>query len=163
MTTLSPAEQKVLAEVRTNGWHVINVMPEESSPGWAFSIGFFETLRQPEILIFGLRDSTMVQLINRVAEDMKDGARYTDGLRDDGLIQGYECRFKAVDPVWYVKTVGLGLWFYGEKEFPLLQLYWPDRNGHFPWDKRCEASVRALQPRLHLSDPEEAGAAWLID
>ncbi len=163
MTTLSPAEQKVLADVRAHGWHVINVMPEKTSPGWAFSIGLFETLHRPEILIFGLRDSTMLQLINQVAENMKEGKKYADGLLDDTLLQGYGCQFKAVDPVWYAETVGLGLWFYGEKEFPLLQLYWPDRNGRFPWDRRCEASVRALQPRLHLSDADEAGAAWLVD
>ncbi|HWS70476.1 MAG TPA: DUF4262 domain-containing protein [Thermoanaerobaculia bacterium] len=160
---LSPAEQKVLRDIRTNGWHVITVGAEDDSPGWAFSIGLFETYKQPEILLFGLRSQTMHQLINQIAEQMQEGTKYADGFRDDSLLEGYGCQFKQVAERWYPETVGFARWFYGETEFPLLQLYWPDKNGRFPWDRRCDAGVRALQPRLHLEDAAEAGAEWLVE
>ena len=162
-TGLSAAEQKILSDIRSEGWHVINVMPEAGSPGWAFSIGLFEKFGQPEILIFGLREPTMKQLINQVAENMGEGSEYADGYRDESLLEGYGCAFKKVEKVWLAETAGLGLWYYGEREFPMLQLYWPDRNGRFPWDKRCDPAIRQLQPRLHLADPAEAGAQWLLE
>src|SRR5258708_1150383 len=96
MTTLSPAEQKVLADVRAHGWHVINVMPEKTSPGWAFSIGLFETLHRPEILIFGLRDSTMLPLFNQAAESMKEGKKYADGCLNHTLLPPSPCQLTPV-------------------------------------------------------------------
>jgi len=91
-----------------------------------------------------------------------DGADGGDGLEDEELLQGYTCVFKSVREIWYDVTVKHARWFYGGSNFPLLQLYWPDRNGKFPWDPKCQPEVRALQPMLHVADIEASGAAWLL-
>jgi hypothetical protein len=160
---LSPTEQKILNDVDNNGLHVAKVTPEKkSSPAWAYSIGIHRTLQQPEIILFGLRGETMQQLINNAVEQMHSGVVYSDGSEDDELLQGYTCVFKTVREIWYDVTVPHARWFYGGSAFPLLQLYWPDRNGKFPWDPKCQPEVKALQPRLHVADIEASGAAWLL-
>jgi hypothetical protein len=38
--------------------------------------------------------------------------------------------------------------FHGHAAFPLWQLVWPDKQGHFPDDPRCDAGIRAGQALL---------------
>lgn len=159
---LSATEQKILTDVDQHGFHIERMAAQNGQPGWAYSIGIHKTVQQPEIIVFGLRPDTMQLLINNTAERMNDGVTYADGTEDDELLQGYTCMFKSVREIWYDVTVGRASWFYGGSSFPLLQLYWPDRNGKFPWDPKCQPEVRALQPRLHVADIEASGAAWLL-
>jgi Domain of unknown function (DUF4262) len=160
---LSATEQQILADVDTEGIHIEIVKPEKKgSPAWAYSIGLQKTMQQPDIIIFGLRPVTMQQLIGNAAERMREGVAYDDGLEDEELLQGYTCVFKSVREIWYDVTVKHARWFYGGSNFPLLQLYWPDRNGKFPWDPKCQPEVRSLQPLLHVADIEASGAAWLL-
>ena len=158
----STIEQQILADVDADGLHIEKVIPEKKAPPWAYSIGIHKTMQQPDIIVFGLRPATMEQLIENVVERMRDGVTYTDSVEDDELLQGYTCAFKSVREIWYDVTVRHARWFYGGSSFPLLQLYWPDRNGKFPWDPKCQPEVRALQPRLHVADIEASGAAWLL-
>src|SRR6185369_10283594 len=155
---LSATEQRILANVDNDGLHVEKVVaPKKGSPGWAYSIGLHKTMQQPDVIIFGLRPETMEQLIENTAERMREGVVYADGTQDEELLQGYTCVFKSVREIWYDVTVKHARWFYGGSAFPLLQLYWPDRNGKFPWDPKCQPEVRALQPRLHVADIEASG------
>ncbi|HJW93505.1 MAG TPA: DUF4262 domain-containing protein [Thermoanaerobaculia bacterium] len=159
----SNIEQQILADVDADGLHIEKVVHEKrSTPGWAYSIGLHKTMQQPDIIVFGLRPATMEQLIENTVQRMREGIVYADSLEDDELLQGYTCVFKTVREIWYDVTVKHARWFYGGANFPLLQLYWPDRNGKFPWDPKCQPEVRALQPRLHVADIEASGAAWLL-
>ena len=160
---LSATEQRILADVDNDGLHIEKVSPDKkSSPNWAYSIGLHKTMQQPDVIIFGLRPNTMEQLIENTAQRMRDGVVYADGTEDDELLQGYTCVFKTVREIWYDVTVKHARWFYGGSNFPLLQLYWPDRNGKYPWDPKCQPEVKALQPMLHVADIEASGAAWLL-
>lgn len=38
--------------------------------------------------------------------------------------------------------------FYKNEPFPVLQCFWPDKEGHHPWDPACNADVVNLQPLL---------------
>jgi hypothetical protein len=37
-----PDDEKVLADVREYGWHVIEIFEQDETPGWAFSIGLYK-------------------------------------------------------------------------------------------------------------------------
>jgi hypothetical protein len=158
----SPAHARLVADVRAHGWHVMKVLPGDNNPGWAHSIGLYHTFDQPEIIVFGLSGDTTHQLINNVADRMRSGVAFHDATFDDELLNGYSCVFRRVPSVWYDATVGFAQWFYAAANFPVLQLFWPDRNGSFPWEEQCESAIRALQPRLYMSNPAAAGAEWLL-
>lgn len=155
-------ERKIIQDVNTYGWHVILVAPSGDEPGWAYSIGMFRTLGHPEILMFGLRDSTMQTIINNTGERVRAGARFADGIEDAEAVEGYRCVFRMVARGWYPLVLGFSLWFYGEKEFPVLQLVWPDRDGRYPWDADYPVEMRGLQPLLFEQDPEKARASGLL-
>jgi uncharacterized protein DUF4262 len=42
------------------------------------------------------------------------------------------------------------LWFYEDDPFPLMQCFWPDKEGRFPWDDGCDDYVRNAQPLLFV-------------
>lgn len=158
----SPAHARVVTDVRAYGWHVMKVLPGNNHPGWAYSIGLYRTFHQPEIIVFGLGGDTMHHLINNVGDRMRSGVTFLDGASDDELLNGYACVFRSVPRVWLDATVGFAQWFYAAADFPLLQLFWPDRHGSFPWEEQCESDIRALQPRLYVSNAEAGGAEWLL-
>jgi hypothetical protein len=154
--------KKIVDDIKMYGWHVMKVLPERDVPRWAYSIGFFKTFKQPEVIAFGLPQDTLQALINNVGEEIRTGVEIGDGLVDDDLLEGYSCVFRAVPEVWFDRIIGQAQWFYGGAAFPLLQLFWPDRKQKFPWDKECDPAVKALQPRLYASDAKSAGAEWLL-
>jgi hypothetical protein len=160
---LTKPERKIVSDVKKDGWHVMNVLPERDEPGWAFTIGLYETFRHPEVILFGLRGDTMHHLLNNVGEAVKGGRAYASEETDEDLLSGYLCAFRNVLPRWYEHTVGYARWYYEGSRFPLLQLFWPDRDGRFPWEAKCSRDVQRLQPRLFENEPKMAGAEWLVE
>ena len=68
----------------------------------------------------------------------------------------------SLDTVWFRWFVGYAIWFYGQESFPLLQLFWPDRKGAFPWEVGADDGLREAQPRLHEGDRDSAGVDALL-
>lgn len=127
----------------------MNMIAQDSErPGFAYSFGLYEEFQHPEIIIFGLESTIMHGVINCAGEQVRRGARYRDGDVTGDLLEGYDCAFRLVDPLQYSKTVSWAVWFYGKLEFPLLQLFWPDRAGRFPWEVGFAESLLNFQPDL---------------
>ena len=156
------ADRKIIHDVNTHGWHVMKVMAEGDEPGWAYTIGLFRTQSQPELLIFGLADSTMHRILNDIGERIRGGEKFPDGSEDHEILNGYPLVFRAVDRVWYRWIFGYAIWFYGNHEFPAAQVLWPDKTGRFPWDTGCAPDIARLQPLLYESDPQRARGSWCI-
>ena len=57
-------ERRVIEDVQQYGWHIVGVDDDQEGPGFAYSIGLYHTLNQPEIIVFGLSSfKTMAQVI----------------------------------------------------------------------------------------------------
>jgi len=162
-TGLSDSHRKVVDDVEVYGWHFLGVLPEGDRPGWGYTIGLHETHQHPELIVFGLGATTMHKLLSNAVARIEEGIRFADGASDDEILERYPATFRAVHPMWFPSMVGYAGWFYEGFNFPLLQLFWPDAAGAFPWEPACNPTVAALQPRLFLADPIAAGAAWLME
>ena len=143
---MHPAEQKVHDDVRDYGWHVIWVFNAE--PEFAYTIGLHRTFGQPEVIVFGLPRKVAHSVLNAVAEEVRSGRTFASGSVSGEILEGYEVAFRPVPLAAYEEHLGWGLWFYGEPTFPVLQLVYPDRDGHFPWHPGVADSFRAAQPVL---------------
>lgn len=157
----SPSEEdrRVQWDVQRYGWHVAMVPPDESVPGasgWAFTIGLFETLQHPEIVVFGREIEILHPLLNRAGEAVRRGWKFEEGRSYAGLVESYGCAFRKVDPRWYGAFLGNAQWHYRGDGFPALQLFWPDAEGRFPWQEGFAPAWRADQPLLFLSEVEDA-------
>ena len=149
---LKPADAKFLAMIDEHGWSVTLVAPRvgEEGDAFAYSTGLFLRFGQPEVVMFGLALDTMHRIINTVGQQMKQGVKFSPDHDYADLLENYPCRFKCVDKSQYRENLGWSVWFYQGLEFPTLQCFWPDRNGHFPWQPECRAGTRKLQPFLFL-------------
>jgi Domain of unknown function (DUF4262) len=145
---MNPAEAKILADVATYGWHVMNVMPDDPHPPHSFSIGLQQTFEHPEIVIVGLRGETAQIFINDIGQQIRKGEVYEAGVRYSELAKGFPVTFAKVSVEYFPEYLGWALWFYRGRPFTALQMIWPDRAGAFPWEDRFSSDLRTVQPVL---------------
>ena len=86
-----PSRDELLAQTKTHidkyGLQVILVSGSGYSPSFAYSIGLFETYRQPEVICFGLSEKLGHQIINDVAELIKNGEVITTYTNYDTIFK----------------------------------------------------------------------------
>lgn len=142
-------EQRVIDDVNRYGWHIVGI---EDGPGppFAYSVGIYHTLAQPEFIIFGLGTTTMVQIINTIGDEMRKGATFEDWHESDQILDGHSCIFRKVEPDRYPEFVGYARWFYRSDDFPVLQCLWPDNVGRYPWQPEVSLEFFDRQPILGL-------------
>ena len=77
-------DEKLVADVKEYGWHVVKIVEKDETPGWAFSVGLYKNFNHPEIVVFGLNDEVAHFLINAIGGEVRAGKRFaTDGLYSD--------------------------------------------------------------------------------
>jgi len=143
---MNAAEQKVISDVETFGWHVVLVSDDEEGPGFAFTIGLFRNYQHPEVIIFGIPHAVAHAVLNSVGEAVKAGTRLSSGDRKVEFLKDQTCAFVVFPRNSYEAYLGFARWFYKGNEFPALQCVWPDSNGHFPWEAAAAESTRSRQP-----------------
>ncbi|WP_407148045.1 DUF4262 domain-containing protein [Bradyrhizobium sp. ORS 86] len=146
----SEADEKILRDVRTHGCHIMQVLSDGNQPEYAFSVGLYLNFAQAELAIFGLDRRDAANVINEVRGRAAAGRIYTDGDVCDDLLVDRRLCFARVPGSAYRPYFGTALWFYGatRRPFPILQMVWPDINGHFPWESGYDVSLKAYQPVL---------------
>lgn len=148
---LSALDAKVLREIHTDGWQITGVLAREQDrgPDFAYSIGLFHSFGHPEVILFGLPIDTCMRAVNVIGIDIRNGMRFhPDTVYDRILSVPHRCCFRDVDRKHYQDHVGYALWFYETDPFPLMQCFWSDPHGRFPWDAGCSRYARDGQPLL---------------
>ncbi len=148
-------EQKLVANVREHGWQGTSVFAtdgdeeeEEAAPGFCYSIGFWRTASIPEILILGLPVDVGHSVLARIHEMAGEGFIPPVGVAVPDVMVGYDCIFFPVAPAAYADYPLSANWFYGNRDYPCLQLVWPDLAGLFPWQAGFNERFRDDQPDL---------------
>jgi hypothetical protein len=161
---LNDTEKEIVEAVQTHGFFSMGVLPEKDSPSFLYSIGFWETLDSPEVILLGLNGKVMHSMVWRLFRRMKDGLALRDGMRIPDLLSGdFECVARAAHTSQIQEYMLSARWYCrhsGRDELALraYQIFWPsERTRLYPWDANCELDVRQLQPLLYL--PREVGLA----
>src|SRR3954464_10944485 len=124
---------KAKADIREHGWHVVGVRGA-GGPGFLFTIGLWESYQHPEILLFapsenpGTLMAPLVTLVKRVVA----GERLKSGQVLGKVFTDHDGAIRDVLPRWFPGFLGTAGGVYGNWDFPVVQLYWPDRAGRFP-------------------------------
>ncbi|MGA9352382.1 MAG: DUF4262 domain-containing protein [Terriglobales bacterium] len=147
---LHPADGRFLSQIETHGWNVTTVFKSEgeSGPEWAYSTGLFYSYQHPEIAIFGLDLDNMHEIVNNIGDEVKKGNKFKAGAEYMEIFERIGCRFREVHLRHYEAYFGWAIWFYEEDAFPVLQCFWPDKHGKYPWEDGCSDFVRTAQPLL---------------
>ena len=138
-------DRKLLADIKSHGWHLIGIDDDDEGPAYVFSVGMFHTLGHPEICMFGLSSTkTMGQIINGIGDLIRSGNSFDDWEESDEVLEGYSCMFRIVAPKLYREFFGYARWFYEGYSFPMLQCIWPDGNHNYPWDAEYNAQTQPV-------------------
>ena len=150
---LQKIDQDFLRNIEEYKWHVMSVAPrvEEEGDIWSYSTGLFYHFKHPEIIVVGERIELMYRMINAIGDRVQAGEKFRpeEGYAD--IIADYDCQFRTVHVSQYWSYVNFACWFYDNDEtsFPLLQCFFPDMQGRFPWEEGCEEWAIEAQPLLY--------------
>jgi hypothetical protein len=149
-----------------DGCTLISVYPDEAGSGppfdFIYSVGFYLNLQHPEIFMKGVLSGKAGEMINSIFRHVEAGNTIKDGdtVRYD-LGDGDKKFVARAFPIdRYFDYLGWGCWFYrsllwkkppvAEHKFPVLQLFWADSSGRYPWDADCDKRVRDIQTPIPL-------------
>ena len=83
-------DRKLLTDIESVGWHVVHINADEEGPSFTFSVGFYYTFQQPEILIMGLRPEAAHALLGIAVVQMAGGKIFKPFERIPDFAQDYE-------------------------------------------------------------------------
>ncbi len=156
VSELDDFERKIVDNVREHGCQVNAVFdPNGATHNFSYSIGFPESVAQPEVITFGLSVDMMNFMINETLHQCRAGLVLTDWLAVHGLLEGHRCVLREVRPEHIVRDyLNSAMWHHQWRTgLPLksvMQIVWPGAvDGLFPWDKDCSAIVIESQPALY--------------
>jgi hypothetical protein len=156
-----PHEQKILDNIEKYGWHVVAVMGGPEGPPFAYTIGLMDSYQHPELILLGLQPETIHEIFKTVVEHVKAGRSFVEPVRYEDVIVGYACATRPVHPSQQPGFFGYGLWYRHHVgrtgSLEAIQVFWPDRNGCFPWEDGCDEVAVHLQPLLF--EPVDDGSA----
>lgn len=145
-TAEDSSDAKLLGDVESHGWHVVQISEETGSPAFAFSVGLYYRFLQPEVLIMGLDLNVSAHILNGIGEAMRSGREIAPGRYKD-FIDGFEVEMVPIDISFYEEYLGYATWFYRSlpQPYPAMQCIWPDGNGIFPLESGYDDRYSALQ------------------
>jgi hypothetical protein len=155
-SSLQPYEQNLVKNVQLYGCQITHVFGDgDCGPNFSYSIGFMETIKQPDCIVFGLSKQLMHSMLNELYRQGKDGLQFCDGLKVSDLLAGFDCVLRRVHHSNLIRDYfASGIWYYPYRSLPefsaAYQIVWPSaQTGHFPWDDGCDAFIQESQPSLY--------------
>jgi hypothetical protein len=142
----TPEQQQLLADIAENGVHVVHVPQTDEQPEYSYTVGLWESFGQPEVLVFGLEEEVAEDLLNVVADEASEDAKFLPDSKHDGLLVGYPARFFVVAQPQYAALVPQIGWAYAGEVVPVVQLVWPDKQGRWPWEDGVREGFAKSQP-----------------
>ncbi|MBW1658560.1 MULTISPECIES: DUF4262 domain-containing protein [Flavobacterium] len=130
------------------GLQVIIIEATDYLPSFAYSIGLWQKYNHPEIICFGLSKSLLHEIINDVAEIVKQNEKITEKKNYSNIFEHSRSEFLKVHPKNIQDYFGSAINYYEKEDFTALQLVWTDRNDKFPWEENFEEEFLYKQPLL---------------
>jgi hypothetical protein len=159
--SLDTVDTNLIANVGQRGWGVLMIGADDTSPGWAFTVGLWHTHRSPELAMFGLDIHDMMACLNTLGDQVRDGHPVAAGQERDDIIEGYPVALKPFDDGWRKTFLGTAIGFYrATRQVPFLQVLWPDREGRFPDREGCTAAYLAAQPHTWIAPADHPAGCW---
>lgn len=147
-----PDKNELLALTKQNiekyRLQVILVSATEYSPSFAYSIGLYETFNHPEIICFGLPQKLGHEIINDVANLVKNKGAIIPYTNYENIFKNSKAEFLPVDERNLHDYFGAAFNYYKDIKFPAIQLVWTDTNNKFPWEENFEEKFLYDQPLL---------------
>jgi len=151
-----PHDEKISWMVETNGWAIESVPPGASTtadgapmPTYSHTVNFPSAFAMPEVVILGLTPVACRGLFDLVADIVGSGQKISIGVEVVGLFDGEQrAKFVAVDLSNHGHLFTSAASWHKGRNFEVVQLLWPDRNGFLPGEAGFDQRLRHAQPVL---------------
>ena len=136
---------ELAANIKQHRWLVFNIMEgTETEPAFSYTVGLFETFGHPEVVISGVKQEAVMNILNEIGHGVSKGLKREPGVLYDDVLDDYPCVFKPVPSQLYEAYFGRALVFYEGPAFPVLQCVWPDALKRFPGDPGYTLSTQEV-------------------
>ncbi|CAN7584585.1 DUF4262 domain-containing protein [Phenylobacterium sp. LjRoot225] len=153
---LSGQMRKVARHVKASGWTAIPFqLPHDAAPRFFYTVGFDETLNQPELIAFDQTVEVAVNQFHVAFQELQAG----ELALEDGMVWAQDgpcrCVLRKVHPGQLANGwVGLARErrriVKGDADgLQAFQLVATDRSGFLPWEPGYDEAVRKWQPALY--------------
>lgn len=142
------AKDAISNNIQQHGFHIALIESDNYLPGFAYTIGLYQTYGHPEIICFGLQPKVLGAVLSLAGNSIKEGKSLQASRLYGGFLEGYEVQFLPVREEHYPDYLGYAGWFYQGWDFPVLQLLWPDKGQLFPWEPSFNPDWKFKQPLL---------------
>ncbi|WP_327210233.1 DUF4262 domain-containing protein [Rhizobium leguminosarum] len=133
-------------KLETMDWLVQGVGADAATPTFSYSVGLSRKYGHPEIAIVGFDPELCRQIINEAGNLVRDhGADFRTPLLSAGIVQQYDVAFRPVASASSREKCRAGKAILDIADYPLVQLFFPDPQGFFPWQRRCDRRYAKIQ------------------
>ena len=146
--TFNEHEKKIVANIREHGFQTTSVGAGTDTPSFSYTTGLWRMASIPEILIPTLQASVSHSLFHHIHRQAQHGFVPPIGVPVSDVMMGYDCYFFPIAASAYEDYPLSSNWFYGNRDYPCLQLVWADEVGLFPWQSGFNEKFRDDQPDL---------------
>lgn len=142
------------------GWTGVHVPGDVDTASLSYSLGFWQSAKTPEIVMFGADPSTADELMQRAHQQLSAGLLDL-GDKRDWLLEGeggspIRLAWRAVHPSQIRRQHFNAAIIYNEQQgrdrsqLQAYQLFFPDPGGAFPWHENFDRDYKPRQPELYL-------------
>jgi hypothetical protein len=148
-------ENEIAQIVRKLGWLAASITDQK--PEYVFSIGLMQTMNHPEFVIFGLPPDVAHGVLAELVREIAQGKSFAKPENYTIRLKGkeYPLGLRPVHASKHCLYLGHAINYYNyldrHRELEVMQVFWNDDQGHFPFDAGCEPEVCKRQPRLDLA------------
>ena len=155
--------RRIDRHVRATGWSAAPFqLPHDHAPRFFYTIGFDESLNQPELIVFDQAAEVAINAFYTAFERLRTG----ELVLEDGMLWAEDdhgrCVARRVHPE-QVAAGWLGLATERRRKtkgdadgLQAFQLVASDTSGFMPWESGYDESVRKWQPALYETDDSAA-------
>lgn len=146
-----PWGHKVQTDIDRYGWHVTAIATDTMPPTYAYTTGLWCRYQHAELTVFGIAPQQLVSALNALGREIAAGSLSLDhgaeigSFWEDGRLPA---RFRFARPHWEARLCAISRWLHRDQPVPLLQCFWPDGDGRFPWEPGFDRALLAYQPLL---------------
>ena len=159
---LDAIDSDTIKNVRENGVHVIAILEDDDTSGWAFTTGLWHTYRSPEVAVFGLPSDIANRCLAAAVDQAAAGKPLAPSEERSEILKSLPVAIRPVDESWRRQLFGINVSFYRNTKpnVPFAQMLWPDREGRFPGQSGFAEEYDGLQPHLWLPKPQHPTGPW---
>lgn len=142
-------QKKIADHIAKFGHSIMGVFEGEDSPSFACTIGLTHKLQHKELLMVGIPYDYTAQILNAIVLKIK-----TDGPIKDGDVLEKIANFPLIaremtDDIAGEYAIQCNL-YYSDRDLgkpSFMIIYWPDKQGIFPWQENFDRKLLGIQPK----------------